>query len=54
MFFGKTIGIRPNLRFTASGEKPMLVYMDTYIKSMRLCYNIAREYDANSEVFGSL
>lgn len=41
------------LSWTNMGEKPMLVYMDTYIKSMRLCYNITREYDANSEVFGS-
>jgi len=41
------------LSWTNMGEKPMLVYMDTYIKSMRLCYNIARNYDENSEVFGS-
>ena len=41
------------LAWTNMGEKPMLVYTDTYIKSMRLCYNIARKYDANSEVFGS-
>ena len=41
------------LSWTNMGEKPMLVYMDTYIKSMRLCYNIARKYDENCEVFGS-
>jgi hypothetical protein len=41
------------ISWTNMGEKPMAVYMDTYIKSMRLCYNIARKYDANSEVFGS-
>ncbi len=41
------------ISWTNMGEKPMLVYTDTYIKSMRLCYNIARKYDANSEVFGS-
>lgn len=41
------------LSWTNMGEKPMLVYMDTYIKSMRLCYNIARKYDGNSEVFAS-
>lgn len=41
------------LSWTNMGDKPMVVYMDTYIKSMRLCYNIARKYDANSEVFGS-
>ena len=39
--------------WTNMGEQPMLVYMDTYIKSMRMCYNIARKYDKNSEVFGS-
>ena len=33
--------------------KPMLLYMDTYIKSMRMCYNIARRYDPYTEVFGS-
>ncbi len=41
------------LSWTNMGDKPMVVYTDTYIKSMRLCYNIARKYDANSEVFGS-
>jgi len=41
------------LSWTNMGDKPMAVYMDTYIKSMRLCYNIARKYDSNSEVFGS-
>lgn len=41
------------LSWTNMGEKNMLVYMDTYIKSMRLCYNIARKYDMNSEVFAS-
>ncbi|WP_423128730.1 DUF5722 domain-containing protein [Gaoshiqia sp. Z1-71] len=41
------------LSWTNMGDKPMLVYMDTYIKSIRLCYNIARQYDAHSEVFGS-
>lgn len=41
------------LSWTNMGDKPMLIYMDTYIKSMRMCYNIARNYDSNSEVFGS-
>ena len=41
------------LTWTNMGEKPMTVYLDTYIKSMRMCYNIARSYDENSEVFGS-
>lgn len=34
-------------------DKPMMVYTDTYMKSMRMCYNIARQYDQYSEVFGS-
>lgn len=41
------------ISWTNMGNKPMLVYMDTYIKSMRICYNIARNYDENSEVFAS-
>ncbi len=41
------------MSWTNMGDKPMLVYMDTYIKSMRMCYNIARNYDENSEVFAS-
>ncbi|GHT44203.1 hypothetical protein AGMMS49965_19440 [Bacteroidia bacterium] len=34
-------------------NRAMSVYMDTYVKSMRLCYNIFRQYDSNTEVFGS-
>ena len=34
-------------------NKPMLTYTDAYMKSMRMCYNIARQYDRYSEVFGS-
>ncbi|KAA6347995.1 hypothetical protein EZS27_004532 [termite gut metagenome] len=34
-------------------NRAMMVYMDAYVKSMRICYNIARQYDANTEVFGS-
>ncbi|KAA6300063.1 MAG: Endo-polygalacturonase [Candidatus Ordinivivax streblomastigis] len=34
-------------------NRAMMVYMDTYVKSMRLCYNIARQYDSHAEVFGS-
>ncbi len=41
------------LSWTNMGDKPMAVFMDTYIKSMRLCYNIARQYDAYSEVLAS-
>lgn len=41
------------LTWTNMGDKPMLVYLDTYIKSMRLCHNITRQYDEHSEVLGS-
>ena len=41
------------ISWTNMGNKPMLVYMDSYIKSMRMCYNIVRNYDENSEVFAS-
>lgn len=41
------------LVWTNMGDKPVTVYTDTYIKSMRMCYNIARQYDQNSEVFAS-
>jgi len=41
------------LTWTNMGRKPMLVYLDTYLKSMRICYNITRQYDGNSEVMGS-
>jgi hypothetical protein len=34
-------------------RKPMLTYTDAYMKSMRMCYNIVRQYDTYSEVFGS-
>lgn len=40
--------------WTNMGEKSALIYMDTYIKSMRLCYAIARNYNPHSEVFISL
>lgn len=40
--------------WTNMGEKSALLYMDAYIKSMRLCYAIARNYNPHSEVFISL
>ena len=40
--------------WTNMGEKTALIFMDTYIKSMRLCYAIARKYNPNSEVFVTL
>ena len=40
--------------WTNMGPKTDLVFMDTYIKSMRICYAIARKYNPHSEVFISL
>jgi hypothetical protein len=34
-------------------NRAMMNYMDAYVKSMRMCYNIARQYDLNTEIFGS-
>lgn len=33
--------------------RPMHVFLDAYYKSMRICYAIARQYDAHAEVLGS-
>lgn len=41
------------LTWTNMGRKPMLNYLDTYLRSMRICHNITRQYDQNSEVMGS-
>ena len=42
------------LDWTNMGEDvPMAVYMCSYMKSMRLCHNITRQYDANSQVLAS-
>ena len=35
------------------GVKPVTVFTDTYVKSMRMCYNIVRQYDVHAEVFAS-
>lgn len=40
--------------WTNMGEKTALIFMDTYIKSMRMCYAIARKYNSHSEVFITL
>ncbi len=40
--------------WTNMGEKTALIFMDTYIKSMRMCYNIVRSYNPHSEVFVTL
>lgn len=39
--------------WTNMGIKPVTVFADTYIKSMRICYNIVRQYDKQAEVLGS-
>lgn len=39
--------------WTNMGEQPMTRYLDRYIKSMRICYNIVRQYDQNAAVLGS-
>lgn len=39
--------------WTNMGNPPEMVYMDEYIKSMRLCYNIVRQYDQNASILGS-
>jgi hypothetical protein len=41
-------------QWTNMGEKTEWIFMDTYIKSMRMCYAIARKYNPNSEVFITL
>lgn len=40
--------------WTNMGEKSASIFMDTYIKSMRMCYAIARKYNPHSEVFVTL
>lgn len=39
--------------WTNMGNQPEMRYYDRYIKSMRLCYNIVRQYDQNASVLGS-
>jgi hypothetical protein len=39
--------------WTNMGSQPMLRYLDRYIKSMRICYNIVRQYDQNASILGS-
>lgn len=43
-----------SIQWVNMGVKPITVFTDTYLKSMRLCYNIVRQYDAHSETFASL
>lgn len=42
-----------SIQWVNMGVKPITVFTDTYLKSMRLCYNIVRQYDTHSETFAS-
>lgn len=39
--------------WTNMGTQPMLRYLDRYVKSMRLCYNIVRQYDQHAFILAS-
>lgn len=39
--------------WTNMGEQPEMRYYDRYMKSMRLCYNIVRQYDQHASILGS-
>jgi len=39
--------------WTNMGSQPMMRYLDRYVKSMRICYNIVRQYDQNASILGS-
>lgn len=39
--------------WTNMGTQPEMVYTNEYMKSMRLCYNIVRQYDQNASIMGS-
>ncbi len=41
------------MMWTNMGEQPELRYNDRYVKSLRLCYNIVRQYDQHASVLGS-
>ena len=41
------------LEWTNMGYQPITTYTDAYMKSLRLCYNITRQYDGNSQVLAS-
>ena len=40
--------------WTNMGDQPELRYMDSYVRSMRICHNIAHKYDPNASVLISL
>lgn len=39
--------------WTNMGEQPEMRYYDRYMKSMRMCYNIVRQYDQHASILGS-
>ncbi len=39
--------------WTNMGDQPEMRYYDRYMKSMRMCYNIVRQYDQNASILGS-
>lgn len=39
------------IHWTNMRDKPIATFMDTYLRSMRMCYNIVHQYDQHSEVF---
>jgi hypothetical protein len=39
--------------WTNMGDQPMMRLLDRYVKSMRICYNIVRQYDQNASILGS-
>lgn len=43
--------VEGGIHWTNMGDKPIATFMDTYLRSMRMCYNIVHEYDQHSEVF---
>lgn len=40
--------------WTNMGDQPQARYMDSYVRSMRMCHNIAHKYDPNATVMISL
>lgn len=39
--------------WTNMGEQPEMRFYDRYVKSMRICYNLLRQYDQHGSVLGS-
>lgn len=39
--------------WTNMGDQPLMRLLDRYVKSMRICYNIVRQYDQKAAILGS-